>query len=1133
MGKLLKQAVGLTVLFILLGFSNGIYAQKAITGVVKDAANGGTLPGVNVTVKEKAGVGTVTDIDGKFSLKLPEGAKTLVFSFIGYTSQDVAIAGKTSIEVQLQADARKLDEVVVTALGIKRQTKALGYAVTEVKGAELAQANTVSPVSALQGKVAGVSIGSSDGGMFGGSKISIRGVSTLAGKNRPIFVIDGVILDNNTSGESEWSTTANDWGNELKNLNADDFESVSVLKGSAATALYGSRGLFGAVVITTKNAKSNKGLGVSVSQTFGIDYVYKTPDLQNEFGPGTLAGYVANQTENGSPVNRFDVNQFFYRDVNGTKIRSIADLNGELSWGPRFDGKPIYGYDHQMTSYQAYKNNMKQAYELGLNTNTNVTVTGGNDKTKFLLSDSYNYRKGNYIGNTFEKNSLLMKANHKLTDRIDLEGSMSFTLSNPKNPANGDTGNMFLDGSIPRSYNTNKFKDMYTAAHGGIPNNEYNDELGDMPGTSYWFALNNNKYERKEKSIIPIVKLSFDATDWMKVILEGNMNLYSYTSSVKELGGGYMNAGGKYSVGDYSKNQKTGKASVNLHKNVKDFAFSLIAGAETFNTYETSSSVSTAGGLIVPGNYSLSNSKENLEGKGNARFNEKTISSLYYLFNASWKDQIYLDITGRNDWSSALVYADGSGNYSYFYPSISTSWIASQSFNMPEWVSFAKLRLSWAQVGNDTNPYFVNDGYTLEKLQQGSGFIYRNGLQSTVKNLGLKPERKNSFEIGTDIRLFKNRLGIDLTLYKENTRDQIVDIQVPQESGANFMTVNAGNIQNKGIELSLKTVPIKTDDFEWDFDFNYSKNQNKIVSLHESVGDYKRLEGDPTYGNYRVGSVAWIGGEYGVLLSDILPKKYVSVDASDKSLNGMNVLTWSNANRGAIVQRSNEVQKIGSTLPKFEGSFNNTFKYKGLSLNVLIDMRYGGYLTSYSNRYGTGYGFLESSLKYRDEAHGGITWTSKYDGVTYHDGVIPEGVFAKGTKFDTPAGTSVTIDKAMSYKDAVTAGYIEPTHASWWHYRLNSWGQGVVTDTWVSEIKYIALRQLSLGYNVPSKLAKRLGVKGMFVSLDGRNLCYLYNSLPNHLNPESTRGNSSSYSYFERSFSPYIATYAFTVKFNF
>ncbi len=1109
------------VVAILLVTTSMLCAQsKTLSGTVTDENSAG-LPGVSILLQGTT-TGTVTDIEGKYALSVQGDNPTLVFSSVGYETITMEVGNQSTIDVNLLPDLTQLGEIVVTALGIEREKKSLGYAVTEISGSEVSETNVVNPILALQGKAAGLSIGGGDGGTFGSTKISIRGQSTLGSNNQPIYVVDGVILDNALSGESEWNASAVDYGNELKNLNSDNFESVSVLKGAAATALYGSRGLNGAIVITTKSGSGKKGLGVSISQTVGIDYVYATPDLQNEFGDGAIAGYVdyGETDENGS-FYAFDTRQWYMKDVDGTQMGSLIHPWAGTAFGPRFDGRTIEDYDHTLTDYNAAPNNMKDAYDLGFNSNTNVSVQGGTEKTQLYLSLSHNIRNGYYPKNDFTRDNLLLKGSTWLSNKIRLSGSVAYTQSNPQNPA-GNLAGLFPEGNVSRAYDTEKYKELYTADHGGRPSNNFNDALGDVPATDTWFGINNNLYDRREETIRPIVSLTADVTDWFNVTLEGNMNMFSYKYEEKQLGQGYANEGGYYKMEHYQKKQQTGKLLLNFNKNFGEFNASFTTGGEIFNTAANNSYANTNGGFIVPGQYFIGNSKNTLSaGAGNSE--TKQINSLYFFLNTSWKNQLYLDITGRNDWSSALVYADGTGTYSYFYPSISTSWLFSETFAMPSFLSFGRLRASVAQVGNDTSPYSINSAYSVSSLLQQNGYAYRNTYNLSIIDPGLEPERKNALEFGAALGFFNDRVSIDVAWYKENTKNQIVEIPAPNESGVRSQLINAGNIENRGIEIALKTTPVLNANFRWDIDFNYWRNRNKILSLHPDVGEYKSLAGNITYGNYRVGTVAWIGGAYGELLSDILPAEN---EAGEK------ILTWSNTRRGAYYQRSGDVQRIGNINPDFEGSVINTFSYKGFNLSFLVDMRFGGYLASYNNRYGTAYGYMETSTKGLDADHGGITWTSGYDDITYYDGVIPEGVFAEGTEITLPSGDAQDVS-GLTYQEAYEQGFVEPTHASYFTYFTNSWGQGVINDNWFSEVNYVSLRQLTLGYTFPNSITEKLKIENLNVSLLGRNLVYLYNSLPNHLNPESTRGNSSSYSYFERSFSPYVASYAMTVKFNF
>ena len=405
--------------------------------------------------------------------------------------------------------------------------------------------------------------------------------------------------------------------------------------------------------------------------------------------------------------------------------------------------------------------------------------------------------------------------------------------------------------------------------------------------------------------------------------------------------------------------------------------------------------------MIVPGQFFIGNSKRQVKASGKIEGTKRMLSAVF-AFNASWKNQLYLDVTGRNDWSSALVYANKNGNYSYFYPSVSGSWLISETFKdkMPSWISFAKIRGSWAQVGNDTGAYTINSGYNVGNLQLIDGsYVYTNSFSSTAISPNLKPERKNAWEVGLDLRFLDNRINLDATYYKENTRDQIMNISTPSISGVSNQLINAGNIQNSGVEIALNTIPFRNKDWEWNLDFTFTKNNNKIIELHPDAAEYIGLRGSTGWGNMRIQSAARVGGPYGVLISDITPKR---------DDNGNIILKWSDSDRSAYADRSLKNEVIGDMNPDFLGSVSTGLTWKNLSFRMALDMRFGGKVAVYGNRYGTAYGWTESSLKFRDEAHGGMTWTSQYlnadgsqsgsYGVTYHDGMIPQGIFASGTQ---------------------------------------------------------------------------------------------------------------------------------------
>ncbi|PTN09956.1 iron complex outermembrane receptor protein [Mangrovibacterium marinum] len=1101
---------------------------KLVSGTVTDQ-NGEPLFGVAVAI-EGTSKGLITDFDGNFRIEVPGENSVLIFSFVGFETQKITVGNQTTFNVVLAENVQQVDEVVVTALGIKKQAKALGYAMTELNGDDI-NVNAINPVNALQGKAAGVDIAQSDGGMFGSTKVLIRGASTLGSNNQPIYVVDGIILDNSVadSGDADWSSASDDWGNELKNLNPDDFASVSILKGAPATALYGSRGLNGAIVITTKSGKAQKGLGVSVSQTFGIDHVYKQPDLQNVYGDGALSGWVDYGDtyigENGKPQYYAWQNQEqFYYNVDGQRKFN----RWEMGFGPRFDGSAILGYDNEMTSYSAVKNNYRDMFDLGFNTNTNVAVQGGNEKTTFYSSVSYKHANGTLGKNEFSRLAFLAKATHKLADNVSVEASMNFAESTPKNPL-PNVGEYFINGTFDREYDPSYYKNKYKGSHGGLASSNYGDEYANIPGRGLWWALNENSSVQHETSVRPYLALTIDATSWLKIKAEANYNYYFTDKEVKNPNSGYARTyetgAGSYSMTQTTKKQTNADIAFMFNKTINDdWSVTGFLRGDYYDNKQSYMGTWTSGGLVVPDQYFINNSVKSV-GYSSYLLGKKRMLSLAAQASVAWKNQIFLDVTGRNDWSSSLVYSDGSGNYSYFYPSVSLAGIVTEMTDLPDWISFGKVRASWGQVGNDTESYLINSAYSLATSEVDGQKVNSLTIPTTMYSRDLKPEKKTSWELGLDWRFLGSRLGIDATYYKENTRNQIMSISVPNVSGVNNQLVNAGNIQNQGIEIALHTIPVKSNDWQWDVDFTYTKNSSKIISLHENVANYILLDGNTNYGNYRIGAVAKVGGAYGLLMTDSKAK----IDEAT----GLPVLSWNDTRRTAYQERSGKEEEIGSVMPDFLGSVSTKLRYKNFSMQVGLDMRFGGYVASYGSRYGTAYGYTEASLNGSAPEYGGVSWTSKFDDITYSDGIIPEGIFAAGTAISQANGTSYTVaEGGETYRDLYEKGVIEPNHASAWNYYINSWGRGVVNDDWVKELDYIALREVSFFYNCPKEIAQKIGAGSLTFGLSGRNLGYLLNTAPGGENPESVRG-TSAYNFRMRSYSPYTASYMFSISATF
>ena len=1114
--KNLFLRLAMTLAFLAAGVT--AFAQNTVTGTVKDAA-GEPVIGASVFVQGTQN-GTVTNLDGSFTLPNVRQGAVLEVSCIGYASQ-VITWNRGPVNVILSEDAEMLEGTVVTALGIKRSTKALGYAVTELKSEEL-NPNLINPVSALQGKVAGVEINGSDGGMFGRNKILIRGASTLGKNNQPIFVVDGIILDNDvTDPSADWDSNNLDYGNQLKNLNPDDFATISVLKGAAATALYGSRGLNGAVIITTKSGRGSRGLGVSFTQTLGFDKVTSGPTFNNVFGEGLFAGY----GEYEDAASRWDTNRpniWMDGTTDVFSLKKVYDTYGTdgCSFGLPFAAvKNMEWYDGTVRPYEAKANNFVDAYNVGFNTNTNITLSGGNEKSSIYASISEKYSTGTLPNNSFNRFSTLLKASHKLNKAIEVEGSVSFTNSEPRN-AQPNIGENFISGTWDRTYDAKYLRDKYKGDHGGLAQIAYGDKWGSIPGRGTWWSIWENETIQKETVVRPNLKITIQFAPWLKWVTDGSFNYYYTRQESKSPDSGYANSSGG---GSYSLSQNT-KEQTNINTNFifdfkigEDWQIGGFLRGEYFNNYNFAVSTSTSSGLIVPNRYFIDNSRGTKNGSGSISATKRMLSVVAQA-TASFRDQVFLEATGRNDWTSALIYADKHGNYSYFYPSFSASWLLHETFDLPKSISFFKLRGSIAQVGNDTDPYIINTAYTVSQLKNNGSDKYYMTIPSSVYDQNLKPERKTSWELGVDYRMFTNRIGLDLTFYKENTRDQIMSVSLPSASGVSSAFINAGNIQNMGIELALNTVPVETKDFTWDLNFTWTKNWSKIVELSDLVANYIKLQGDPDYGNYRIGSVAKVGGTYGILMSDKMPLKDYTYDDNGNITGGSGLpvlYNWQTNQGTTLIRRSGKVEEIGNSVPDFLGSLRTSFRFKRVTLSASFDGRFGGYVASYPSHYGTAYGYLATALKGSDSAHGGVTYTSRWDGLTYDDGIIPEGIFPVGTNIPQPDGSVYTVGGGQygtgeTFAEVWKNGGVDPCHASSWTYYTNSWGNGVINDNWFTKLNYICVRDVSIAWSIPEKWANAIKCQGISLQANAHNLGYILNTMPNKENPESVRGTSAS-----------------------
>lgn len=1059
--------------------------QKTLKGNVSDETS--PIIGASVIIVGKT-VGTVSDEEGNFTLSNLVNGDVMRITYLGYTSQDIVYSGQTSLNVVLKEDTKMLGEVVVTALGMTREKKALGYAITELNGDELAKSNIVNPVNALQGKVAGVQINMGSAGPQSSQRILIRGNTSLSGNNQPIFVVDGVIVDNEVTKTGD--KFERDFGNDLKNLNSDDFESVSVLKGAAATALYGSRASNGVILITTKKGKKGDGLGISLSHTEQWETLYDFPRLQNEFGMGSIPLWSLNPDES---ENR--------------------NIQAATNFGPRYDGLPYNVGGVYDGIYKSYDDNLKEMYRTGRYSNTNLAVSGGNETSSFRFSYSRLANTGVSLNNSFDRNNLSLNVTHDISKIVSAEAGFNYVQSEGRNPTyqGGDRSPIYdFAYSVPRSYDTKYWMQNYWSTK----KDGYNQDDPFGYASTLFELLENNEFQNEE-NYRGYLNVNFKITNWLKAVVKGDMNNTYRKYEKKTLAtenSEFRGAG--YRLNESVKIQQKYSAMLSANQRFGDFGVSGSLGAEGFYEEQGYHNSQSNNGLRTPGMFTLANSVNPATTDAYSKIRQKRMNSVFGFINTDWKNQLYFDLTGRNDWSSTLMYANGTGNVSYFYPSVSASWLVTETLRsaLPSVISFAKFRASYAVVGKDCDPYLITDpgtyiyynSFKQNYFDASGSYPYYKFNNDNLGSLDLKPEKQHAIEFGFEYRMFDNRLGIDLAWYKTNTMNQILNMPISAETGVANRVFNAGNIQNAGIELLLTGTIIKNKDWLWDVSLTYTRNRNKIMELAPGVTKYK-------IGGGAIDVEAWAteGGAYGDIYTSYAYKRD---EKGNKLLNSA----------GGWI-RSGTSEKVGSIQPDFLGGFTSSLSWKGITLSAVLDARIGGDIMSASYNYGMASGSLESSLRGRP-GHGGLERTLS-DGRKVHDGMIPEGVFDKGTII---AGTDVS---GKTYKEAYEKGIVQPVSAYSYYTSLYEWGPGI-REASIHELSWVALRELSVYWDLPKKWLSKVQVKGATLGLVVRNVGYLYNSLPDNIHPEGLKSNLS-YEFVEAGGNIYSRNFGVKLNLNF
>jgi TonB-linked SusC/RagA family outer membrane protein len=1101
----MKKLLLLIVLFVYIGSLSLLAQTKVITGTVSSSVEGeGPIPGVTIQVKGTT-IGTITDANGKYTLSVPTNATTLIFTYIGMKRQEIAIGGRSEINGVMESDIRGLDEVVVTALGISREKKALGYAVQDLGGDKLEKAKVSNIVNAFQGKLSGVQITNSDGGVASGVRILIRGINSLSadGNNQPLFIVDGVPINNSTSSTGNYG--GRDYGNASSDINPSDVENISVLKGASAAALYGSRAVNGVVLITTKSGKSQlgKGLGVTVEENIMWENPLILPKYQNLYGQGSAVDADAGDYA------------FEYVDGNYGGVNDGVDE----SWGPPLDGRLITQFDSPYdpetdvrtpTPWIAHPNNVKSYIETGMRRTTSIAIAGARQGADFRLSLSNQKIKGIMPNTDLTRNNVALNGSLAVTNKITFGGSASYISNKSDNIAengyNGGNPMQSIGQWFGRQVDMTVLKDKWNELDPktGLPFN-WNHSYHNNP---YWNMYKNTNSRNRDR-MIGNVNMNWKLTNWLSFKAMGGTD-FSIEDIVERVAVGDVGIGSpKGSFASYSNRRQEINANARLEaaKTFGNFGINASLGAE-YNHYNGQYRTTNVAELIIPDLYTVSNAA--VAATTNLSERQTELQSVFGTANFSYKNFLFLDLTGRNDWSSTLPI----NNNSYFYPSASLSFILTDALGLQSNIlSFLKLRASYAEVGGTADAYSLQGVYSASDPFNGNPSLSYTG---TIPPLGLKPQRKRSKEAGMEAKFFQNRLGFDVSIYRENTVNQIMNISVASTTGFGTKTINAGNLQNTGIELQFSVTPVQTSKFSWDITLNWSKNVPKVVELYQDM-KYLSL--------YNLGWSGYVyafpGKEYGTLYGYAIVRENAKPVYYDKEKTQLAYYEYSGrplVNTAGRYIRSGQRTPLGNAYPDWFGGVNNSLTYKNLNLSFLIDFRKGGDVFSMTNMWGmyTGINAATAAINangknVRDalDAGGGVLVENAVYGKVNTDGTIAF-LDAAGSPSTTPVENSTYTNANDLYY-----GYYQKHELS------------------TFDGSFVKLREVSLGYSFNKvSFLKKIGVTNLDLSLVGRNLWIIHKNLPD-LDPEvsSSAGNSSVG--METNPIPSTRSYGFNVRVNF
>ena len=1041
----MKKLTIFLALLLFVGFT--VQAQMQISGTVTGAEDGLSIPGLSVVVKDNSTIGSTTDVNGVYSLTVPSGTEALIFSFVGMKTQEVLINGRSVIDVQMEGELLEMDEVVVTALGISREKKSLGYATQSVRGEDITEAAESNLVNSLSGRISGVQVTNSTGAVGSSSRLILRGASSIYGDNQPLFVVDGVPISNLNDGTAG-SSGGFDVPNGAGDINPNDIESINVLKGANASALYGIRAANGVVVINTKKGKESKELGIEINTGVTFESPLVLPDYQNSYGQGS---------------------EGYFEYINGNGPYAGTDE----SWGPPLDvGLEFMQFtsyinnpdDPQPEPWVSHPDNVKDFYETGVSTRTDVSFSGGSEKTTYRLGLGYQDQDGMIPYTDFNRYSVTGAGSHNFTDKFKTQFNVRYVKSNSDNlPSGGYDGSNVVQQTIwgGRQVDWSALED-YENIPKALPGSTFGDGIVPINWNTkyhnnpYWqLETNNNTFIRDR--ITGGFRLSYDLLDNLNLSVGAAIDEYNTLTTTNfakgfsgdaptyVYSGGVANRDGSEGYYDERKRKFSETNFDFLLSYNKDFGSDIRTSASIGGNsmHQTRSFEYDAIQINLPGLNSLSNVLAGSEMYSDNWHQEQAVNSLFGTAEVIFKNYLFLNLTGRNDWASVLPVE----NNSFFYPSVTLSAIVDEMFNLDlRIIDMIKLRGGWAKVGG-FGPLASGDIVPVFELStvpwEGSRFAE---FPATLSNTKIKPQTTVSTEVGMQLNMYENRLRFDFTYYDATTTELILPVQVTRASGVRRVWDNVGELRNKGVEIQLGGTVLKTKDLIVDLELNFAKNNNEVIKAGSD--DDNDEEALILGGQWNMNLEAREGYAYG-------------------SIVGPGLLRDDDGNviyKNGLPQQTDENIVLGDIQPDWTGGIALNINYKGLSFSTLVDAKIGGEVYSMTNAWGQYAGILAESLQGRET------------------GVVGDGVKNIGTD-DNPV--YVENDVTVPAEDYFKATY----------------GNDIV-ETSVFDASYIKLRQVALGYSLPSKWFSSIGLKGAKISVIGRNLAILYRKAP-HIDPET------------------------------